>query len=55
MFESRDLKIEVREWVLSQPKCPSRKEVKKVFPEVPLKHIRAAIQSRKDRADREVK
>ena len=52
MFETRDLKNEVREWVLAQPTCPSRKEVKKVFPEVPQKYIRSAIQSRKDRGDK---
>ena len=51
MFEARDLKIEVREWVMAQKTCPTRKEVRKVFPNVPLKHIRAAIQSRKDRGE----
>ncbi len=52
MFEARDMKIEVRDWVMAQPTCPSRKEVKKVFPDVPLKYIRAAIQSRKDRGEK---
>ena len=39
----------VEEWVRTQPECPSRKEAQKQFPTVPQKHIRAAIQSRKDK------
>lgn len=49
MFDSRSQRHLVEEWVNAQPACPSRKEAQREFPEVPQKHIRAAIQSRKDR------
>lgn len=49
MYESREQRQEVQEWVDAQPECPSRKQVKRQFPKVDQKHIRAAIQSRKDR------
>ena len=46
---SRDQRKRVEKWVNAQPECPSRKEVKREFPDVDQKHIRAAVQSRKDR------
>lgn len=49
MFDSRNQRQLVQEWVDAQAKCPSRKEAQRHFPNIPLKHIRAAIQSRKDR------
>lgn len=53
MFDSRQRRQEVQEWVDAQPECPTRKEAQRRFPETPLKHIRAAIQSRKDRLRKE--
>ena len=46
---SRDQRKRVEEWVNAQSACPSRKEAQRAFPDIPQKHIRAAIQSRKDR------
>ena len=46
---NREQRNRVEEWVNAQPKCPSRKEVKREFPDVDQKHIRSAVQSRKDR------
>lgn len=52
MYESRDQRQEVQDWVDAQSECPSRKETQRRFPEIPIKHVRAAIQSRKDRDGR---
>lgn len=49
MYDSRTQRNQVQEWVDAQPECPTRKQVKKRFPDVDQKHIRPAIQSRKDR------
>jgi len=49
MFDSRNQKEQVKRWVDAQPECPNRKAVKRQFPDVDQKHIRSAIQSRKDR------
>lgn len=49
MYESRSQRQAVDRWVNAQDKCPNRKQVKREFPDVDQKHIRAAIQSRKDR------
>ncbi len=49
MLALRDHKIQVEEWVDKQKEIPDRKEVQKLFPEAPVRLIRAAIQSRKDR------
>jgi len=49
MFDSREQRNQVQAWVDAQPECPTRKQAKRQFPGVDQKHIRAAIQSRKDR------
>ena len=49
MFDSRDQRDRVRAWVDAQPECPSRKQARRQFPDVDVKHVRSAIQSRKDR------
>lgn len=49
MYESRDQRQAVAAWVDAQAECPSRKQAKRQFPNVDQKHIRAAIQSRRDR------
>lgn len=49
MFDSRSQRNLVKEWVDAQPVCPSRKETQNHFPAIPQKHIRALVQSRKDR------
>ncbi len=53
MYESRGQRNRIRDWVNAQPECPSRKQAKKQFPGVEQKHIRAALQSRKDRERRD--
>ncbi len=37
----------VLDWILSQPEPPNRKTVRKAFPDVPVKIIRAALQAAK--------
>lgn len=49
MYDLRDHKARVEEWVESQPELPDRKEAQRLFPDAPMRIIRAAIQSRKDR------
>ena len=49
MYESREQRNRVQAWVDALPECPSRKQVKRQFPNVDQKHIRSAIQSRRDR------
>jgi len=49
VYESRDQRARVEEWINAQPTCPSRKQTQRQFPDVLQKHIRAALQSRKDR------
>lgn len=49
MFESREDRKRVEAWINAQEKCPTRKEVKKQFPDVAMKHIRSALQARVDR------
>jgi hypothetical protein len=49
VFDSRNQRNMVEGWVKAQPVCPSPKEAQRQFPEVPQKHIRSAVQSRKDR------
>ena len=49
MHGSREQRIKIEEWVYAQPECPTRDQVKRKFPGVGQKHIRSAIQSRKDR------
>jgi hypothetical protein len=49
VFESREDRKRVEAWVNAQEKCPTRKEVKKQFPAVAMKHIRSALQARVDR------
>lgn len=53
MYESRSQRQAVDRWVNAQDKCPTRKQAKREFPDVDQKHIRAAIQSRKDRERRD--
>jgi len=49
VYELREHKSQVEEWVESQPEVPDRREAQKLFPGAPVRLIRAAIQSRKDR------
>ncbi len=49
MFDRREQRNRVQAWVDTQPECPNRKQAKRQFPNVDQKHLRAAIQSRKDR------
>lgn len=49
MYDSRDQRKTVESWVNTQEKCPSRKETRRAFPHIDMKHIRSAIQSRKDK------
>jgi len=49
VYESREQRNQIQEWVDSLPECPTRKQAKKKFPGMDQRHIRAAIQSRKDR------
>lgn len=49
MFKSRSDRETVDAWVNSQEVCPTRKQTKRQFPNINQKHIRASIQSRKDR------
>lgn len=49
VFEARDRKFEVEKWVNQQAVCPTRKQTVKVFPDVPVKAIRSALQAREDR------
>jgi len=49
VYELREHKSQVEDWVESQPEVPDRREVQKLFPGAPVRLIRAAIQSRKDR------
>jgi uncharacterized protein (DUF433 family) len=53
VFANRQERKRVETWVNAQETCPSRKEIKRAFPEADLKHIRAALQSRKDRERRD--
>ena len=49
MYESRDQRLAVAKWVDAQPSCPTRKQIKRQFPDVDQRHIRSALQSRQDR------
>jgi len=49
VYESRDQRLAVAKWVDAQPSCPTRKQAKRQFPDVDQRHIRSALQSRKDR------
>ncbi len=49
MTDLREHKFAIEKWVDEQPELPSRKEAQRLFPQVPVKLIRAAIQSRRDR------
>lgn len=49
MYESRDQRAQVEAWINAQPTCPTRKQTQRQFPDVLQKHVRAALQSRKDR------
>lgn len=53
MNDSRKQRQQVEDWVNAQPEFPGRKQAKQHFPNVDQKHIRSAIQSRKDRERRE--
>lgn len=52
MYEVRDQKKAVEQWVDSQSMCPTRKEAIAQFPDVPHRIIKSAIQSREDRERR---
>lgn len=49
MQDVRGWRKRVEAWVDKQATCPSRKTAAKQFPEVPVKVIRAVLQSREDR------
>lgn len=49
MAELRDHKFMIERWVEEQPELPDRKEAQRLFPQAPVRLIRAAIQSRRDR------
>jgi hypothetical protein len=49
MFNARNRRKMVVKWVDAQAECPTRKQAKTAMPDAPLKVIRSAIQSRKDR------
>lgn len=49
MFNERNRRAAVEQWVNNQDTCPNRKQVIQAFPNVPQKIIRAVIQSRKDK------
>lgn len=49
VFDLREHKFMIEKWVAEQPELPDRKEAQRLFPQVPIKVIRAAIQSRRDR------
>jgi hypothetical protein len=53
VYDSRRQRQQVEAWVNAQEECPGRKQVKQQFPNVDQKHIRSAIQSRKDRERRD--
>jgi hypothetical protein len=49
VVDLRDHKFMIEKWVAEQPELPDRKEAQRLFPQVPARLIRAAIQSRRDR------
>jgi hypothetical protein len=49
LFEISRLRAKIEEWILAQPEFPSRKRVRERFPDVDVKHIRAALQACEDR------
>lgn len=49
MADLRDHKFMVEKWIAEHPELPCRKEAQRLFPKVPTRLIRAAIQSRRDR------
>jgi len=49
VYEFRDHKLVVEQWVNAQPALPSRKEAQDKFPDAPQRVVKAALQSRKDR------
>lgn len=49
VFDLREHKFMIEKWVAEQPELPDRKEAQRLFPQVPVKLIRSAIQSRRDR------
>lgn len=47
MFENAQRKTEIKNWIRSQESPPSRKSLKEAFPGVPLRDLKAALQSAK--------
>ena len=45
MFEVAQTKERVRDWIQAQAQIPNRKDLRKQFPEVPVKLLRSVLQS----------